>query len=153
MLLLSNAALDLTVCDPQFVRIFANRPSCYPARGGSSSGGNYWGNYISVRKVRLLSNTQNVIFGDLCFIRFTKMPLCFNLDCRIWSLLTLLSKKNTVNCQNIHLSNHLISNGLNNNSGLFRFSLYSYLLEFYYWWWLYLLTAHPMSVLCTQGLL
>ena len=83
LLLLSNAALDLTVCDPQFVRIFANRPSCYPARGGSSSGGNYWGNYISVRKVRLLSNTQNVIFGDLCFIRFTKMPLCFNLDCRI----------------------------------------------------------------------
>ena len=73
--------------------MFANRPSCYPARGGSYSGGNYWGNYISVRKVRLLSTTQNVIFGDFCFIRFTKMPLCFNLDCRIWSLLTLLSKE------------------------------------------------------------
>lgn len=41
------------------------------------------GEIISVREVRLLSNRQNVIFGDLCFIRFTTMPLCFTLDCRV----------------------------------------------------------------------
>ena len=91
LLLLHNAALDLTVIHSLYgcLQIGLLVPAC----GGSYSGGNYWGNYISVRKVRLLSTTQNVIFGDFCFIRFTKMPLCFNLDCRIWSLLTLLSKE------------------------------------------------------------